>query len=113
VGERSRGNSPLHIYILADKAQAVVGDQRSSSRPDYAQDLEAVADADQLAALIGELLHRRSFTGLNFPPAGAQVVPIGEPARKDDAVEPADISLLMPYTRPAASGHRARHSTRT
>src|SRR5690606_22954652 len=72
---------------LADVFQAAVAHQGARQHPGFAQDLEAVADADHGDAVVGGLLDRLHDRGLSRHRAAAQIVAVGEPARQHDQVE--------------------------
>jgi hypothetical protein len=75
--------------------EALVAHEGAGEQPRFAQDLEAVATADDRPACVGEIddgLHDGREVGEG---AGAQVVAVGEPTREDDGVEAGEVSLLV------------------
>src|SRR3954447_10834061 len=56
--ERRAGVDHRDVDLAADEAQPGVGQQGTGQEPGLAQDLEAVADAEDQAALAGEAGHR-------------------------------------------------------
>src|SRR3989338_8600227 len=84
------------VHVPADEFERAVAHQSARQEPRLAEDLEAVADADDSLAGGRVLLHgihdgREARDG-----AGPQVVAVAETARQDDAVHPFEIALLVP-----------------
>jgi hypothetical protein len=80
----------------AQELEARVLLQRPRQHPGLAQHLEPVADADHRPARsrVGpDRLHDGREAG-DGP--GSQVVTVGEPARQDDGVDPADAGIAVP-----------------
>ena len=76
----------LELELAEGEAPVGVAEQRARQQARLAEDLEAVADPQHQAALVGEgddRLHRRREAG-DRP--GPQVVAVGEAAGDDDRV---------------------------
>ena len=71
----------------AQELEAAVLLQRAGQQAGLGEDLEAVADADDRAAVRRELRHRAHHRGEPGDGAGAEVVAMGEAAGDDDRVE--------------------------
>jgi len=72
--------------LLADIALAGVAHQRAGEQASLAEDLEAVADAEDEAAGVGEALDRLHDGCELGDGSGAEVVAIGESAGNEDGV---------------------------
>src|SRR5699024_5993750 len=80
----------------------IVADERTGQQTGFAEDLEAVADAEHRHTVVrgsDDRLHDRSESGDR---AAAQVVTIGEPSRQDDGVDSGQGRIRMPQV------HRVR-----
>ena len=81
-----------HTTVL----ERFVSHQRARQEVRLAEDLEAVADADDRLARLGVLddgLHHRRKAGDR---AGAKVVAVGEAAWEDDAIVRGEVGLAVP-----------------
>jgi hypothetical protein len=96
----------------AHEAQGAVREQRARQQPRLAEHLEAVADPEHGAALARELDHRLHQRREAGDRTGAQVVPVGEAARYDNGVHPAEVAVLVPEqlrVAEAAAGEQRVH----
>src|SRR5438445_708720 len=98
VPSRPRGHRVLHfeVDVPADVLQRVVAAHGAWQQSGLQQDLEAVADADQVPAAVGELpdlLH--DWREARDRP-GAQVVAVREPSGQHHDVRPAQVAILVP-----------------
>ena len=90
-----------------------VADQRPRQEARLAQDLEAVADAEDQPAAGGKVPHRLHDRREPRDGAAPQVVAVGEPARHDHEVGVAQARVLVPHVaRRAARGRWQRGGTR-
>ena len=95
---RPGGDRVFHfqVHVAADVLQGIVPPHRARQEPGFEQDLEAIADARDVATAGGEpsnLFHDRREARDG---AGAQVVAVGKPAGQDDHVGAAQIPVLVP-----------------
>ena len=97
--ERERGAFRFHAQenVLAHEAEAFVSEHRSRQEPGLAQDLEAVADAENSPALPRErrdgFHHRREARHRAAP----EVVPVRESSREDHEIGIAERALVVPH----------------
>src|SRR5205085_2232291 len=95
----------------ADEVERAVPNERAGKKPGLAQDLEAVADAEDRAAALSELAdgteHRREPRDRPRP----QVVAVGEPSGEDDRVDVAELRVAVPG-RNAGAAHALHGSER-
>ena len=73
--------------IHGEEAEAGVAEEGAGKEAGLGEDLEAVADAEDVAALGREVLDGLHDGGLGGHGAAAEVVPMGEAAGEDDEVE--------------------------
>ena len=85
-GVRRAGAFHPQVAIHGQEAQPGIPQQRARQQPCLAQDLEAVAHAQHMPALGGEIRHFAHDRRLRGHRAAAQVVAIAEPARQHDQV---------------------------
>src|ERR1019366_5560466 len=95
---RERRLIVFHSYVhrLANIFQADIPHESSRQQSRFTQDLEAVADAQHQAALVGEFadgLHDRGELGDG---AGAEVVAVSEPSWHDDGVAVLKVLGVVP-----------------
>ncbi len=74
-----------------------VAKQRSGQHVRLGEDLEPVADADDRTAGVGEALHLGHHRAEASNRTGADVVAVGEAARKHDRVEPREVGVAVPH----------------
>src|SRR5712692_9593642 len=110
VGDRHREHLPgpepprerrldvVHDEVggLAAVLQALVARERPRQEPRLAEDLEAVARAEDRAAPRDELAERLDDRRAPGDGARAEIVAVREPARQDDAVEVTEVALPVP-----------------
>src|SRR5262249_971828 len=80
----------------ADVFERVVAPHGPGEHPRLEEDLEAVAESNHVPAALGEPLDLLHDGGEPGDGAGAQVVAVGEPARQNDHVGPAQVAILVP-----------------
>ena len=73
-----------------------IADQRAGQQPGFAEDLEPVADAQDQAAVVGELLDGLHHRAEPRDRAAAQIIAVAESAGHDDGVGVAERSFLVP-----------------
>ncbi len=83
-------------HRLTAKMEAVIADQHAWQQAGLAQDLEAVADADDRPPRRGRLLHRRHDGREAGDGSGAEIVAVGKTAGQDDRVRAVQRGLLVP-----------------
>jgi hypothetical protein len=96
AGEWRLGGFDAQQHLFADVLETGVTQQCAGQKAALAEDLEAVADAEDETAGLGEaldLLHHGSEFGDG---AGAKIVTIGKAARHDDGVTVLKLVRLMP-----------------
>ena len=84
------------LDLAAAEAKVVVAQQRSRQQARLAEHLEAVADAEHVAAVpheLGDRLHHRRETGDGPWP---QVVPVREAARHHHGIDALQVAVAMP-----------------
>ena len=96
-GSERRGRGfHANVHVAADEAQPLVAHQRAGQKPRFAENLEAIANAQHQAARAREArdgIHHRRKTGDG---AGAQVVAVRESAGQNDGVEAGEVLRLVP-----------------
>src|SRR5579883_3020580 len=96
MGKRRLCALGAKVDLFADVLEAGVAHERAGQQTTLAEDLEAVADADDQSSGFGKLCHRR-HDGREFGDgAGAQIVSIGKAARHNDGIAILEIMRLMP-----------------
>src|SRR5262249_27850581 len=98
--ERVRDRLDAEVHRPADEAERAVPDERSRQKAGLAQHLEAVADAEHVAAAGRELGDRAHDRREARDRAAAEIVAVGEAARQEDAGAPGGARVLGPR------GHR-------
>ena len=82
--------------MFAVELQIAVADERAGQQAGFGEDLEAVADAEDEAAVVGELFHRLHHRAEPRDGAAAQIIAVAETAGHDDAVGVAEGIFLVP-----------------
>ena len=77
-----------HVLHLAQESALGVAHQHARQEPGFAQNLEAVADAEHQPAARGVVVDRLHDRGARGDRAAAQIVAVGESARQDDEIHP-------------------------
>src|ERR1043166_362148 len=96
VGEQSVRGLDSQSHRLRHELEAGVAKEGSRQQPGFAGDLETVADGDDRSAAFSvrhAFGHDRTEAGDG---AGAQVVAVAEPARKNDDIRAGEIVILVP-----------------
>ena len=96
VRERRVGRLDPQLDGRAQELQAPVLLQRAREQAGLGEDLEAVADADDGPAGVGEVAHGVHDRREPGDGAGAQVVAVGEAAGHDDGVDAVDRAVAVP-----------------
>jgi len=96
AGERRIVRGGLEENIFAVELQIAIANQRAGQQAGFGEDLKAVADADDEAAVVGELFHRLHHGAEPRYRAAAQVIAVAESAGHDDAVGVAERGVLVP-----------------
>jgi hypothetical protein len=100
----------LQLDLPADEAQRDVREQRAGQQPRLAEHLEAVADPEHQPAVAREALDLGHHRGEARDRPDPEVVAVGEAARDDDRVDPAQIGVGVPeelrLTHPAGGEQR-------
>jgi hypothetical protein len=76
--------------------QVVIASQYAGQHPGLAQYLETVANANDQPTLGGKPLYGGHYRGEPGNGPGAQVIPIGEPARQHNTLVLSQVILFMP-----------------
>ena len=95
-GEVRPGVLDADMDEFAEELELLVPEHGPGEEPELEEDLEAVADAQNVPAAAGEgldLLHQGREPG-DGP--GAQVVPVGKASGQDDASTPREVMVLVP-----------------
>ena len=108
AGERSVGALDPQVLGMADEPQSPVAAQRSVQQVGLGEGLEAVADAQHQPAVGRERRHFLHDGAEAGDGAGAQVVPVGEAARQDDALSALEIPVLVPQIVGLGLGERGQ-----
>ncbi len=96
VRERGLVVFDSHLHGLADIFQSDVAHQRSGQQSRLAQNLEAVADAKDQSAAVGEFADGFHHGGELRDGAGAEVVAEGETSGNDDGVAVLEVVRVVP-----------------
>ncbi len=98
AGIRERRVVVFHSYLyrLANILQSDVAHEGAGEKPGFTQNLEAVADAEDEAAGVGELAHGFHDGRELGDGAGAEVVAIGEAPGNDDGIAVLEIVRVVP-----------------
>ncbi len=96
VGEGGVSLFDAEVSPLAAELQVVVTHEYAGEETGFAEHLEAVADAEDESAIVGEPGDGVHDGGEAGDGAGAEVVAIGEAAGEDDAVNVGEGCLLVP-----------------
>lgn len=83
--------------MFADEVEAFVANEGSGEKSALAEDLEAVADAENGATGCGEGFHRLHDRRELGDGSAAEVVAVRETAGNDDGVEAGERGVLMPH----------------
>ena len=103
IAARRRGAGKRRIarfhpqrHLLADEAQRAVADQRAGQQTAFAENLEAVADADDQLARVRRRLHGGHHRRKPRDGPRAQVIAVRKTAGHDDGVETVERTFLVP-----------------
>ena len=96
AGERRGVRSGLEENIFAVELQIAVADERTREEVCLGENLKAVADADNEAAVVGELFHGLHHGAEPRDRTAAQVIAVAETTGHNDAVGVAERRILMP-----------------
>jgi hypothetical protein len=96
VGERRVGLLDADVQLAADEAQAAVAHHRAGEQARFAENLEAVADAEYHAAAVCEFLDGLHDGRKPSDSAGAQIIAVGKSAGQDDGVAIRKVLRLVP-----------------
>ena len=96
LGEGRAGVLDAQVDVAADELEADVADERAGQQVGFGQDLKAVADAHDEAAVGGEVGDRGHDRAEARDRPAAQVVAVGEAARDDDGVDAAQVGVFVP-----------------
>jgi len=96
VGERRVVRGGLEKNVFAVELQIAIADERSGQQAGFGEDLKTVADAEDEAAVVGELFHGLHHGAEPRDRAAAQIIAVAEAAGHDDAVGVAERGVLVP-----------------
>ena len=94
--ERRIVRGGLEENIFAMELQIAVANERAGQQAGFGEDLKAVADAEDQAAVVGELFHGLHHRAEPRDRAAAQIIAVAETAGDDDAVGVAERGVLVP-----------------
>jgi hypothetical protein len=84
------------MNVLANEVESAIANKGSRQQPRLAQNLEAVADADDDSAIGRKAFHRAHDWREARNSATAQVVAVGKSPRQHDGIKTRQRGLLMP-----------------
>ena len=96
------------VLVFADEVEALVAHERAGEESALAEDLEAVADAEDRATGGGEIFHRLHDGRKPRDRAAAQVVAVGKPTGDDDGIEAGERGVLVPHEVGGGAGERVQ-----
>lgn len=96
VGKGGVGAFSAEVNLFANVAEASVAHECAGKEASFAKDLEAVADADDGAALPGESLDALHDGGEACEGASAKVIAVGEAAGDEDGVAVLEVGGAVP-----------------
>ena len=96
AGERRIVRGGLEENVFAVELQIAIADERAGQQAGFGEDLKAVADTEDEAAVVGELLHGLHHGAEPRDRAAAQIIAVAEAAGHDDAVGVAERGVLVP-----------------
>ena len=96
AGERRVVCGGLEENVFAVELQIAVADERAGQQAGFGEDLKAVADAEDEAAVVGELFHGLHDGAEPRDRAATQIIAVAETAGHDDAVGVAERGVLVP-----------------
>src|SRR5437016_3250949 len=96
VGERRARLLDADVHVAADEAQAAIAHHRARKKAGFAQNLEAVADAQDHASALREFLYRLHYRRKPRDGASAEIVTVGKSTGQDDGVAIREIFRLVP-----------------
>ena len=82
--------------MAADEAQAAVAHHGAGEQASFAENLEAVANAENETAAVGEFLDRLHHRREARDGAGAQIIAVGKSAGQDNDVAVREVLRLVP-----------------
>jgi hypothetical protein len=97
AGERRPRGLDANVHLAAHEGQARIADQGPRQEAGLAQDLEAVADAQDRPAALGVGPDRVHDSGEPGDGSCPQVVPVGEPAGQDHRVGAVQVVVPVPH----------------
>ena len=96
AGESGIGRVHTDALVFADKMEAFVANESAREESALAEDLKAVADAEDCATGCGETFHRLHDRREAGDGSAAEVVAVGEAPGNDDGVEAGERGVLVP-----------------
>ena len=94
--ERRIVRGGLEENIFAVELQIAVADERAGQQAGFGEHLKAVADAEDKAAVVGELFHGLHHGAEPRDRAAAQIIAVAEAAGHDDTIGVAERRILVP-----------------
>src|SRR3989442_4401051 len=86
----------LHIYMSADEMQLTIANQSPRQQTCFAQNLKAIADAQNQIAFRGKSFHRVHDRRKAGQRSGTQVIAVRKTARNDHGIVTAQVSIAVP-----------------
>src|SRR5262249_26165757 len=96
AGERRVGPLDADVDVLTDVFQASVAHQRAGQQAGLSQNLEAVANAQNNAAITGKIIDGLHYRRESRDPACPQVIPVRESPGKNYRVITIYLLFFMP-----------------
>lgn len=96
AGERGIVREGFQEHVLAMKLQIAVANERAGQQACFGQHLETIANADNQAAIFGELFHSLHDRAETRNCAAAQIISIAETAGHEHRVGVAERTFLVP-----------------
>jgi hypothetical protein len=82
--------------MAADEMEAGIADKSSGQQTALAQDLKAIANAENELARCGKFFDRSHHWRKPRQSPRTQIIPIRKPARDDDRIKTAKVGFLVP-----------------
>src|SRR4029077_13663550 len=95
-GERSGGRFHADVNVTADEAQSLIAHQSAGQKPGFAENLKAIANAEDETTRAGEPRNRVHYRRKTRDRAGAQIIAVGEAAGQNHGVETGEVLRLVP-----------------
>src|SRR6266436_1743475 len=85
-----------YVYVVADKVQISISNQRSWKQAGLTQDLKTIANAQHQIAFCGKRFHRIHDGGKTGQRSSAQIVAVRKAAGNDQGIVTAQVRIAVP-----------------